>query len=256
MRNIFLFITLFLTTIIFSQIPQQSNTNSEVGITEHLGDTIPLDLVFKNENNEDISLRQLVDKPIILSLVYFNCPNICSPILISLNDAINKAPMELGKDYSVITVSFNFRDNPEQAAQKKKKFTQKYSKEKQKYWTFLTGDSTTIFKLINKVGFNIKPIGLDFIHPAALIIISPSGKITRYLYGTSFLPFDLKMAVVEAQREEVRPTINKVLEYCFSYDPQGQRYKLQVTKITATIILFSLIIFLIILIITKKKRKK
>ena len=92
-------------------------------------------------------------------------------------------------------------------------------------------------------------------HPSCIIVLSPSGKVTRYLYGTSFLPFDVKMALVEAQKGQSRPTINRVLEYCFTYDPQGRKYTLQVTKISATIIIFLAVALFIILIVRSSRKK-
>ena len=96
---------------------------------------------------------------------------------------------------------------------------------------YLTGDSSNIYKIVNAVGFKFKRAGLDFIHPAAIMVVSPKGKITRYLYGISFLPIDLKMAIIESQKGLSRPTVSKILTYCFAYDPQGRKYKLEVTKI-------------------------
>jgi protein SCO1/2 len=160
----------------------------------------------------------------------------------------------LGKDYQVVTVSFNFRDTPEKAKKKKETFTKRYSKEMAENWKFLTTDSTTIFKMIGSVGFHIKAVGLDFVHPSAIVIVSPEGKITRYLYGISFLPFDLKMALIEANKGQVRPTIQRLLLYCFSYDPQGKRYAMEITKLAGTIIIFFAVIFFLVLII-KKRRK-
>ncbi len=97
--------------------------------------------------------------------------------------------------------------------------------------------------------------GNDFIHPSCITILSPEGKITRYLYGTTFLPFDVKMALIEAQKGISRPTINRILEYCFSYDPAGRRYSLEVTKVSATIILFIAVIFFISLIVRSSRKR-
>ncbi len=120
---------------------------------------------------------------------------------------------------------------------------------------FLTADSTTIFKVTDAFGYRIKAIGLDFIHPSAIVVVSPEGMITRYLYGISFLPFDLKMAIIEASKEQARPTIQKVLLYCFGYDPQGKRYALEVTKVAGTVIIFFAVIFLITLIVKSRKKR-
>jgi len=164
--------------------------------------------------------------------------------------------MELGKDYQILTISFNYNDTPEKAVEKKKNFLQRHSKAHSKDWIYLTGDSANIYPLVNAVGFKFKKAGVDYIHAAVITIISPKGKITRYLYGTNFLPFDVKMAIVEAQKGIARPTINRVLEFCFSYDPEGRKYTLQVTRITGTIILFFALIFLFYLIIKSRRKSR
>jgi protein SCO1/2 len=104
-------------------------------------------------------------------------------------------------------------------------------------WKWLTGDSANVSRLLNTLGYRVKKEGDEFIHPASIIVISPQGKITRYLHGTYFLPFDLKMAVVEASEERSSPTINKVLKFCFSYDAEGKKYVFNITKVAGTIIL-------------------
>ncbi len=227
----------------------------EVGIVEHLSDTVPLDLKFVNEKGDTVTLRQLIDKPTVLSFVYFDCPGLCSPLLDGLSNVIEKSGLELGKDYKVITISFNFRDTPEKAREKKKNFLGRHSKSHAEYWTYLTTDSATIFKITDGVGFKVKAVGYDFMHPSAIIITSPTGKITRYLYGVSFLPFDFKMAISEAQKGIAQPSINRVLRFCFSYDPQGKRYALQVTKIVGILTLFIILMMVLILFVRKRKRK-
>lgn len=244
-------IALFLTSGIFAQEP-----NTQMGITEHLGENIPLELKFLNENSDSVTLKQLVNKPTIFSFVYFDCPGLCSPLLEGVSEVIEKSDLSLGKDYQVITISFNFRDNPEKAKKKKETFSQKYQKTRSKDWIFLTTDSSTIYKIIGSVGYNIKPVGMDFVHPSAIVAVSPTGKITRYLYGLSYSPFDFKMAVIEAGKELPRPTIQKVLEFCYTYDPDGRRYALEITKLSGVIILFLIIVILTILFIKTKKSKK
>ena len=228
----------------------------EVGIVEHLDSIIPLDLTFRNEQNQPVTLRSLINKPTILSLIYFDCPGICPMILTGMSDAMDKINMELGKDYEAVTVSFNPIDLPEVAVEKKKNYLGKNIIKQAASWHYLTGDSAAIATLTNAVGFKYKRAGNDFIHPSCIMILSPTGKVTRYLYGTTFLPFDVKMALVEAQKGLSRPTINRVLEYCFSYDPEGRKYTLQVTKISATIIIFFALVLFTVLIIRSRRKKE
>lgn len=227
----------------------------EVGIVEHLDRTIPLDVSFKNENDSTVVLRDLVNKPTILNFVYFDCPGICSPLLDGVSEVIETMDLELGKDYQVITISFNYQDNPEKARMKKNNFLRKHSQEHEGNWMYLTGDSASIYKVSNAVGFKFKRAGFDYIHAGAIIILSPKGKITRYLYGITFLPFDVKMAIIEAQKGLSRPASSKILEYCYAYDPQGKRYVIDVLKVSGSIIVFLLILFALLLMFLQKAKK-
>lgn len=226
---------------------------TEAGIDEKLGDTIPLSLKFINEQNDTVTLGRLIDKPTVLAFVYFDCPGLCSPLQQGLSEVIEKTDLSLGKEYQVITISFNFRDTPQKAREKKVNFTTKISKEKSSSWFYLTGDSLTIVSILNSVGYKIKIAGLDYVHPSALVVLSPKGKITRYLYGITFLPFDLKMSIIEAGKGLSRPTINKILQFCYTYEPEGRRYGLEVTRLTGIFILIVLIATFSILIVKKKK---
>ena len=228
----------------FQMHAQNAADTTEVGIIEHLGSNIPMDLSFTTEASLKVQLKEIIQKPTILALIYFDCPGVCPQILSSVSDVIENIQMELGKDYQVVTVSFNPQDTPERARDKKNQFMHTKSKLHLKDWLFLTGDSSNILKLTNSVGFKFKQAGNDFIHPACILILSPEGKITRYLYGTSFLPFDVKMALIEAQKGLARPTINRVLDFCYSYDPAGRRYSLEITKVSGIIILFFALVFL------------
>lgn len=252
-RVLFYFVVLiFLSGRLSAQVDQ----SPEVGVIEHLGSTIPLDLEFQNEKSEKVTLRQLITKPTILSFVYFDCPGLCSPLLDGVGTVIKKSDLMLGEDYQVITISFNFRDTPEKAKIKKDRFIDKYSNGKGDGWIFLTTDSVTIFKITDATGFKTKAVGLDFVHPSAIIAVSPQGMITRYLYGISFLPIDFKMAIIEANKEQPRTSIQKIMMICYSYDPENRRFALDVTKITGSIIVFFILVFIVVFLIKPKKKNK
>jgi protein SCO1 len=259
MKNPLLVISgsLFLIFLFLQPMQAQDNPNDEVIVKEHLGDIIPLQLIFKNESGQPVQLKDLINKPTILTPVFFDCMSICPELLSGVSDVIERSDMTLGKEFQVITFSFNENDTPEYAVEKKKNFLRKKSLPYAKDWIYLTGDSATIHTLTNSIGYYYQRAGNGFIHPAAIVILSPEGKITRYLYGTSFLPFDVKMAIIEAQKGQPRPTINRVLEYCFNYDPEGRKYTLQVTKISATIIIFfSLVLFVYLIFRSRRKNTK
>jgi protein SCO1/2 len=225
----------------------------EIGIVERLGDTIPMNLWFLNEEGDTVTLAQIIDKPTILSFVYFDCPNLCSPLMDGIADVVSKLDMTLGKDYEIITISFNTKDTPEKARVKKVNFVQKISKENQNHWVYLTGIQENINEITSAIGYRYKAQGLDFAHASAIFILSPHGKITRYLYGLSFLPFDVKMALIEAQKGIARPTISRILEYCFAYNQNSRTYTIQITRIIGT---FTLLIAVIVFVTLLLKRKK
>lgn len=226
----------------------------EIGIIEKLGETIPMDVWFFNEDNDTVTLGELFNKPTLMSFVYFDCPNLCSPLLDGIAEVISKMDMELGVDFQAITISFNTSDTPEKAKEKKVNFVSRISKDHQKDWIYLTGTQENISRITEAVGYKYKPQGLDFAHPSAIFVLSPAGKITRYLYGLTYLPFDVKMAVIEAQKGIARPTINKVLEYCFAYNPGSKTYTLQITRVMGAFILF--IAFIVFVGLMIKGRRK
>jgi len=250
-----LIIVLFNILLINTNAQSSVSPEIEIGIVEKLGQTIPLDLKFINEQNDTITLGSLINKPTILSFVYFDCPRLCSPLLDGIADVVSKMDLSLGKDFDIITISFNTLDTPEKAREKKLNFVQKIKEKDRGYWTYLTGELINIQKITEAAGFRYKPTGMDFAHPSTIIMLSPQGKITRYLYGITFLPFDVKMAVVEAQKGLARPTSNKLLDYCFAYDSASRSYTLQFTRLIGTFVLILGLLFVTYLIISSRKKQ-
>jgi protein SCO1/2 len=229
----------------------------EVGVDERLGQTVPLDLVLKDEEGRPISLRALVDKPTLLTLNYFRCSGICTPQLNGMAEVLGKVQARPGLDFQVITVSFDERDTFEMAAQKRTNYLAEIHRPvPQAGWRFLTGPAGTTKALADAVGFRFRREGDSFIHAGCAIVLSPSGRITRYLYGTSYLPADVDLAVQEAARNEVQPSINKLLKFCFSYDPQGRRYVLNLTSIAAALTLVLAAAFVGFLVLRKGKENR
>jgi len=220
-----------------------------VGIVEHLGETVPLDLEFRDESGRTVRLGDLVDRPTVLSLVYYSCPGICTPLLTGLAEVLNLMDMRPGEDYRVITVSFDASDTPKLASEKKRNYLNLIDRREfpAEAWSFLTGDQESIDAITEAVGFGYEKQGRDFVHAAAIYVLSPKGKIVRYLYGTTFLPLDLKLALTEASQGRVGPTINKILLFCFNYDPDGRKYVLNTTRIAGTAVLLMALGFVIYL---------
>jgi len=245
---------LFSFLLLFSISTQ---AEEELGVYEHLDEYISDDLMFTDELFNKVNLLESIDKPTIISLVYYECPGICSPLLNGLAEAMEKTDVIIGEDYQVYTISFSHTEKPPLARKKKRTYQKLVTQgNTDEYWKFFTGDSTNIYQLLDDVGFKVKKDGKEYIHPGTLIVLSPNGKITRYLYGsTYFLPFDIKMAVVEAAQGKSGPTINKVLNYCFSYDPEGKKYVLNITKISGSIILGLALILLFSLLYKGNKKR-
>ena len=212
----------------------------EIGIVEHLDTFLPKDIYLINEKNERVLLTDLIDKPTIINFVYFRCPGICSPLMEGLAKVMDQSDLIAGIDYQVLTISFDPRETIDLGIRKKSNYLNLVNKKEpiSKGWKFFVSDSASIAKGTNAVGFKYKKAGNDFTHAASITVVSPKGKITRYLNGINYLPFDFKMAISEAQKGIAQPSINRVLRFCFSYDPQGKRYALQVTKIVGILTLF------------------
>lgn len=229
----------------------------KVGIDEQLGHYIPMDLKFTESDGKVVSLKELITKPTILAFVYYECPGLCNPMQSELAWTIDKLQLEPGKDFQVISLSFDHRETPEIAAKWKHNYLQTIKRKfDPKDWIFLTGDSISIKKITDACGYRFRPADKQYVHAATLIAISPEGKITRYMFGIQFNPFDMKMALLEAEAGRASPTIAKVLQFCFSYDPSGRRYTLNLLRIIGSISLLGAGIFLGVLLLKKKKKIK
>jgi protein SCO1/2 len=227
----------------------------EVGIEEHLGTVLPLDVEVYDEHGYLTPLGSVINKPTIFTFVYFRCPGICSPLLTELSRTVDNMSLELGKDYQIVTLSFDHREKSEMALQKKESYLSAMKHHVDPAgWRWFTGDSASIRRVTDSAGFYFKRDGNDWIHAAALIVVSPTGKVTRYVNGIQFLPFDVKMAVLEAAEGKTAPTIAKLLTFCYSYDPEGRTYALNVTRLSGVVIVLLVGAFVGVFIIRPKKK--
>jgi protein SCO1/2 len=244
-------------SILFSQTaitPQ----DTEIGIDEHLDEYLPSDIVLTGEDEKSVTIGELIDKPTIINLVYYRCPGICSPLMEGLADVMGKVDLELGKDYQVLTISFDPRETMELGRRKKNNYLNLMSNPEpaREHWKFFVADSQNIARLTDAVGFRYKQTGNDFLHAASITVVSPQRKITRYLNGTYFLPFEITMALTEASEGISAPTVNRILQFCFSYDPVGQRYVVSMTRVAFPIITLTAIVIVLILVVRSRKKKK
>jgi len=237
--------------------PAQESPAGGVGIDEKLGRQVDLDAILKDENGQDVTLRRLIDKPTILTLNYFRCAGICTPLLNSMVDVLNQLRSSPGKDFQVITLSFDPRDTPEMALQKRANYLHQMKRQfPPQAWRFLTGDAQATKDVADSVGFIFRADGDQYIHPAAIIIVTPAGIVSRYMYGISFLPADVEMAIQEAAGGLVRPTISKMLALCYSYDPVARRYVFNITRVAGGVILILAAAFVVVLFLQSRSRQK
>jgi len=232
----------------------------QLGLNEKLGNMVPLDLTFLNEKGQQVTLKEMMDgKPTMLTLNYFKCAGICGPQLADMAKMLTRLDLAENTDYKVLTISFAEDETPQLATKKRKAYLNSITRDfVQDGWHFLIGENNSSGILADAVGFSYKKevsvAGVvDYIHPGALIMLSPKGKVTRYLNGIGQLPFDVKMAVVEAGEGKTGPTIAKNLLFCFAYDPKAKTYIFQWEKIAGAVMTTLMIIFFIYLLKTSRR---
>jgi protein SCO1 len=218
----------------------QMKTSNDIGIDEKLGNRISLNTILKDENGKDVTLGQLIDKPTILVFNYFRCPGICPVLISNLTQVVNNMKADPGKDYRVVAVSFDPADTPEIAHEKKANYLNQMKRPfPPDAWMFLTGSAENTKIVADSAGFNYRRQGDMYVHPGAIMVITPKGILSRYLYGTSFVPADVEIAVKEAAGGQVVPSISRILSFCYVTDPQGRGYVFSVTRFigAATLVL-------------------
>jgi protein SCO1/2 len=206
----------------------------DVGIDQRLNQQVPLSLTFRDETGKSVKLGDYFgDKPVILTLVYYECPMLCTYTLNGLVRSMQALPFDLGRQYRVVTVSFNPHEGPALAAAKKKEYLSHYSRSGgAEGWHFLTGDAPSIEKLADAVGFryHYDAETRQYAHAAGLMVLTPQGKIARYFYGVEFSPRDLRLALDEASADRIGSPVDEVLLFCFHYDPATGKYGLLITR--------------------------
>lgn len=212
---------------------QRSNQSREelegVNVERNLGDQIPTDLTFEDEEGTSVSLDQYFDgeTPVLLNLVYHDCPMLCGLMLNGFTSSLKSLSWTPGEQYRVLTVSFNHREGPAIARENKKTYVEQLGRpEAADGWHFLTGDSTAIQELTAAVGFNFRwvPEKQEYAHPTAQVFLSGDGKITRYIYGIEIPSSDMRKALVEASNGTVGNAIDQAAMYCFQFDPDENTY--------------------------------
>ena len=224
--------------------PPPSATPVKVDLEEHLGAPLPLDLEFRDEEGRTVRLASLVNRPTIIAPVYFKCPNVCHFLQGDLARVLPTLKLRAGEDFQVISISFDETESAELARRSRDTY---YSAMNNGIpadgWRFLTGDIDSIRALTDAAGYHFQRVGVDFVHPVAFFVVAADGRIMRYLHGTRVLPKDLTLALYEAREGRVGTTIRKVVQFCFSFDPEQKTYVFNILRVSATVILATLAIF-------------
>jgi protein SCO1/2 len=226
-----------------------------VGIQQNLNQQIPPDLVFKDDLGRSVQLREYFGKkPIILNLVYYNCPMLCGEVLSGLVNSLRMMKFDVGKEFDVVTVSFDPHETPEMAANKKAEFLKRYKRTAaEPGWHFLVGDQSAIDALTKAAGFQYQydEKTKQFAHATAIMILTPEGKIAQYYYGVEYPPKDLRLGLVEAGQGKIGNVVDQLLLYCYHYDPEQGRYSAVILRVVrlagvATMLFLGSFIFLMI----------
>lgn len=229
-RKLLVSMLLLIPAASFGQLNRQKPKDVRgVGIEERLGDKVPLALKFATSEGDSVTLANLMeeDKPVLLTPVYFNCPQLCPLVIDAVVQGIKPLDWDPGTDYKLITFSFDPADNYRLAAAKKDSILKLLDRpEASGGWYFLTGKQKSINKLTEAIGFKYNPVERkgEFAHTASIMFLSPEGTITRYLYGIKFDQFDIKNALYEAADGKIGSTVDQVLLYCYQYDPDSNSY--------------------------------
>ncbi|HEX6738751.1 MAG TPA: SCO family protein [Vicinamibacteria bacterium] len=217
----------------------------EVGFDQRLGQALPLDLALRDEAGRAVRLGDYFGKrPVVLSLVYYECPMLCTLTLNGLVSALGVLPWNPGEEFELITVSFDPRETPAQAAAKKKAYLARYQRpQAQAGWHFLTGDAAALRALTGAVGFRYAwdDASKQFAHPAGVVVATPDGRLARYLFGIEYAPKDLRLALLEASSGQVGSPVDQLLLFCYRYDPATGRYGAALMRVMRTAAVLTLL---------------
>jgi protein SCO1/2 len=224
----------------------------EIGFDQNLGAQVPLDTAVKDEEGREWKLGDFVkNRPVVLSLNYYSCPMLCTVALNGLASALNVLSFNAGREFEVLTVSFDPKDTSDLARAKKKTYLARYKRPgAEEGWRFLTADAPAIATLTRAVGFRYAwdQETQQFAHPAGLVVLTPSGRIARYLYGIEYAPNDLRLALVEATGGKIGSAVDQVLLFCYQYDPATGRYGatiMRIVRLGGVLTVVSLLTFVI-----------
>jgi len=206
----------------------------EIGFDQHIDERIPLDVPFRDESGRAVTIGDYFGRrPVVLLFAYYDCPMLCTQVINGLSSALGVLSLDPGRDFEIVTVSFNPRDTPEAAQAKKAIYVERYKKAgAAESWHFLTGDQPAIDRLTKAAGFKYAwdADTKQYAHPTGVIVLTADGRLARYLFGIEYGPRDLRYALVEASAGRVGNAVDTLLLYCYHYDPETGRYGLAIMR--------------------------
>ena len=207
----------------------------QVGVDQKLNSSIPLDLLFRDEHGRTVALGQYFkSRPVILTLVYYNCPMLCTQVLNGLDRSLEQIPMSIGKDFDVVTVSIDPTDQPTLAEAKQAVYVGMYNRPgAAQGWHFLTGQDSQIKQLAAAVGFRYAydPDSKQYAHASVIMLLTPDGKLSRYFYGVNYPARDMRLGLVDASSGKIGSPVDEVLLFCYHYDPHTGKYGLLISRV-------------------------
>jgi len=228
---------------------------TNVGIQQNLDGQIPPDLTFTDDLGRKVRLGDYFGrKPMILNLVYYNCPMLCGEVLSGLETSLHMMKLEVGKQFDVLTVSFDAKETPAMAAAKKAIFLKRYNRSgAEQGWHFLVGPAKSVDALSKAAGFQYQydPKTGQFAHATAIMILTPEGKIAQYYYGVEYPPRDLRLGLVQASHNQIGNVVDALLLYCYHYDPGQGKYSATILRVlrlagVATMLFLGTFIFVLL----------
>lgn len=220
----------------------------DIRFDQRLGSQVSLDLAFRDETGKPVTLRELMrDKPVVLSLVYYQCPMLCTLVLNGLTDSLKQIPFTAGQEFDVWTLSFNHEETHVLAAAKKATYLEAYGREgAETGWRFLVGDEEPIAKLCEAVGFGFEylPEAGEYAHKSGIILLTPEGKVSRYFAGVEYDPTSLRLGLVEASENRIGGLIDKIFLLCYHYDPVAGKYGLVIQRVVNAACMVTLVVLL------------